>query len=316
MLFPLFKNQDHTVEWYYSSVPNENYFIQYLKFTDEELSSKTQSILNINLNSQLVEDCEDLYGIHDLDYFDFGYILNCDFYNFFNESNVDIPKCFKKTISPKRTINNLDILKFNNYFMFKGFRYKALHSLLDSFNSLNMIHNKNSKVGFGYNNWKFFYLIHTSIAFKKNYYIFDSTDSYELYLRGSQLQTSRKLDDIYDIFDSFFKKLLNVLPIFSFYVYKVDKLVYKNTRGKSGKYTFIWKYVAPYKRLYLVFFWLVRELKMSPGKSYKDRMYTTLYNFFFNLNKTWIFRIKKFSYNYVYKNCRLTLAENYITSTK
>jgi hypothetical protein len=28
-------------------------------------------------------------------------------------------------------------------------------------------------------------------------------------------------------------------PIFLFYVYKVDKNIYKNTRGKSGKYTFI-----------------------------------------------------------------------------
>ena len=36
--------------------------------------------------------------------------------------------------------------------------------------------------------------------------------------------------------------LLNVKklePLFLFYVYKVDKNIYKNTRGKSGKYTFI-----------------------------------------------------------------------------
>ena len=28
-------------------------------------------------------------------------------------------------------------------------------------------------------------------------------------------------------------------PMFSFYVYKVDKAIYKNSRGRSGKYTFI-----------------------------------------------------------------------------
>ena len=27
--------------------------------------------------------------------------------------------------------------------------------------------------------------------------------------------------------------------IFSFYIYKVDKQIYKNSRGKSGKYTFV-----------------------------------------------------------------------------
>lgn len=27
--------------------------------------------------------------------------------------------------------------------------------------------------------------------------------------------------------------------LFSFYIYKVDKQIYKNSRGKSGKYTFV-----------------------------------------------------------------------------
>ena len=40
--------------------------------------------------------------------------------------------------------------------------------------------------------------------------------------------------------------------LFSFYIYKVDKQIYKNSRGRSGKYTFVWKYVAPYKRHFLI----------------------------------------------------------------
>ena len=40
--------------------------------------------------------------------------------------------------------------------------------------------------------------------------------------------------------------------LFSFYIYKVDKQIYKNSRGKSGKYTFVWKYLAPYKRNLLI----------------------------------------------------------------
>ena len=35
-----------------------------------------------------------------------------------------------------------------------------------------------------------------------------------------------------------------MLPMFSFYIYKVDKKIFKNTRGKSGKFTFIWKYIT------------------------------------------------------------------------
>jgi hypothetical protein len=41
---------------------------------------------------------------------------------------------------------------------------------------------------------------------------------------------------INNILDQNFKKF-NYL--FSFYIYKVDKQIYKNSRGKSGKYTFV-----------------------------------------------------------------------------
>ena len=43
----------------------------------------------------------------------------------------------------------------------------------------------------------------------------------------------------FDIRDFFFKNLQKLTPIFVFYIYKVDKKIFKNTRGKSGKYTFI-----------------------------------------------------------------------------
>ena len=33
--------------------------------------------------------------------------------------------------------------------------------------------------------------------------------------------------------------LKNLNLLFSFYIYKVDKHIYKNSRGKSGKFTFI-----------------------------------------------------------------------------
>lgn len=42
-----------------------------------------------------------------------------------------------------------------------------------------------------------------------------------------------------DLQDLLFRNVQKVLPMFSFYIYKVDKKIFKNTRGKSGKYTFI-----------------------------------------------------------------------------
>jgi hypothetical protein len=104
--------------------------------------------------------------------------------------------------------------------------------------------------------------------------------------------------------------------MFSFYIYKVDKQIFKNTRGKSGKYTFIWKYVASYKRQFLVMFWLAKELRMMPGRAFPDRLLQLLKTFIFTPKKTLIFKVKKFSHNYVYRNCRHTLAEHYRTVTK
>lgn len=57
--------------------------------------------------------------------------------------------------------------------------------------------------------------------------------------------------NIGSIMDFFFKK---TQPIFTLYIYKVNKNIYKNTRGKSGKFTFIWKYVPLYKRLFIISF--------------------------------------------------------------
>jgi len=61
---------------------------------------------------------------------------------------------------------------------------------------------------------------------------------------------SKDFTQLSNVFSFFFKELVTILPIFSLYIYKVDKFIYKNTRGKSGKFTFIWKYITPYKRLF------------------------------------------------------------------
>jgi hypothetical protein len=36
-----------------------------------------------------------------------------------------------------------------------------------------------------------------------------------------------------------FKRLTQILPIFSYFIYSVDKNIRKFSRGKSGKYTFV-----------------------------------------------------------------------------
>ena len=104
--------------------------------------------------------------------------------------------------------------------------------------------------------------------------------------------------------------------LFSFYIYKVDKQIYKNSRGKSGKYTFVWKYLAPYKRNLLILHWITKEVRISSGKTLLNRLNHVLTNFVFNTKSTWIWKIKKFSLNYVYFNLRRILGETYRTSMR
>ena len=129
-------------------------------------------------------------------------------------------------------------------------------------------------------------------------------------------KTHKLILPIWNMNSWFFKYVYSNLPLFAFYIYKVDKKIFKNTRGKSGKFTFIWKYVTPYKRMFLVMHWLAKELRIKPGKNLQQRLTSIIHDITYNPKTTWINKVKKFSHNYIYKNSRHALAENYRTVTK
>ena len=114
----------------------------------------------------------------------------------------------------------------------------------------------------------------------------------------------------------FFRNVNSIEPLFLMYIYKVDKSIFKNSRGKSGKFTFIWKYITSYKRKFIVFHWLNKELKITNGKTLSNRLDSLVSRVVYDLKSTWIYRIRKFSYNYVYRNCKNNLARTYRTSTR
>jgi len=102
--------------------------------------------------------------------------------------------------------------------------------------------------------------------------------------------------------------------IFSLYTYKISKNIYKNTRGKSGKFMFVWKYVPTYKRLFIVSNWLIKELRVLTFRKLQLRLTNLLLNIAHVPKQMWAFRVKTFSYNYVYRSCRKTLASTYLST--
>src|SRR5574343_128824 len=68
-------------------------------------------------------------------YSSYVYLKNSSYISFFLTNMVDVPVCFKKSISLKRKSFELPILKLFNLLMRKGKREKVLKSFLQKYNN-------------------------------------------------------------------------------------------------------------------------------------------------------------------------------------
>ena len=136
-------------------------------------------------------------------------------------------------------------------------------------------------------------------------------------LKYNKLFFNKKIDiDTNFFFKNFLlKKLEQILPIFNFYIYSVDKNIKKYSRGKSGKYVFVWKYIAPFKRLKAAIKLISKEIKFNQFKGVDQRVINSLLNLENNLKDSYVYKSKTFSYNYIFKNFRKTLMSTLKTTT-
>jgi hypothetical protein len=103
------------------------------------------------------------------------------------------------------------------------------------------------------------------------------------------------------------------LPIFSFFIYNVEKNVRKFSRNKSGKYLFIWKYIPAYKRFKVSLKLIAKRVKFYNYKTFEERVFNLLIDLHLNEKKNFLTKRKNFIYNYVFKNFKKTLMTNYRT---
>jgi len=305
----------HRENYYNLWYSTHNYF-QY-NIYHQNFDKLIQNKLVYNKSSFLIsdslDDVHDEWFIHNK----YEHLSTLTFHEFFSEHQIDIPTCFKKSHSLLRPQRELTISSLITYFMRHGLKLKTqtmfVTSLQSFFSSKLSQSQKNSVLS-----WRFIFTTLNNSFFTEGkvyeniQHYTNQSVSYNHYLNSS----SKNITNDSNMFNLIYKNLLNFLPLFSFYIYKVDKKIFKNTRGKSGKFTFIWKFLTPYKRLNWVMYWLAKEIKLKTGKTLHNRFHTLFNDILFNPNNTWVFKVKRFSYNYVYRNCRSTLAENYRTSTK
>ena len=104
-----------------------------------------------------------------------------------------------------------------------------------------------------------------------------------------------------------YDELMKYLPLFSFYVQKVDKLKRKHSRGKSGKYTITWKYVPRYKRFITVLRWLVQDVRFQKSKTFFLRILKSLESLFFDKSNHLVYRFRHFVNQFVFQHHKKTL---------
>ena len=243
----------------------------------------------------------------------FDYLKYNSFIQFFTNLNLNVPRIYRKSKSLRRRQNEFDLLRMNNFLMRHGLRYKSLKYLTLS---LSFLKNRAKTKHFNHYNfitWQSIFLLTNYAEYNLSYNSLQSRFNtavcydYMLTPHGINTEPANQLRGL--AFTNFHK----LKSIFALYTYKVDKQIYKNTRGGSGKYTFIWKYLAPYKRASWVMNWIAKESQIQEGSNFYLRLRPVMRRVIFNHSNTWVWKLKNFSQTYVYRNCRTSLAETFRT---
>lgn len=227
--------------------------------------------------------------------------------SFFSTNLVDMPICFKKSKSLYNTTFEIPLFKFLNLLMRRGQRAQSLKFVTKSFDTLFL--NLYLKYSTSLLNWSFvfrtFYNIElTSILVNASF-----TNKAELTLTQKTELNERDyvLFPQTVVFQKFLLLLENYFPIFSFFVRRVNKDLRKNSRGKSGKYMVVWKYVPSYKRLYITMRWFLKDLKFQKPMTMEGRLSQIIESLFLTPELSFLHKVRQFTHRYVFKHFKKTL---------
>lgn len=274
--------------------------------------------------SSLYYSYENPIWTEDFDFQKYFYIKNSTFISFFINNMVDVPVCFKKSSSLRSKNFELPLLKFFNLLMRKGKREKILRIVLNNYRlfleaPLEEEYELLTDVYDFRNSWINFFLLFNSTFFdqkalRHRFVIFDERT--ELFANNVFLDGNKLINNEDFIKNDIISELEKLSPTFSYFIYNVDKNIRKFSRGKSGKYIFVWKYVAPYKRRYIAMRWIAKEIKFRFEKKFSERIISTLLLLKDSLHLSLAWKSKVFSHNFVFKNFKKSLMSNLKTIAK
>lgn len=310
---------------------NNFYFlVNNFYFSNKNLNSLTiNSFLNTNLkNYHSINEEKFLlptkykYSPNDDSFFnEYLYLRNSSFINFFLNNLIDVPVCFKKSNSLRTKNFELPLLKFSNFLMKKGKKEKIFKILFESFRLFFKKFNNNKiLIDSEQFSWIHLYFFTTNVMWR-----YETNDQLKAIFNADTnilLEYNNIFNDNYKttntaffIKNYLFSLLSKISPIFSYFIYSVDKNIRKYSRGRSGKYTFIWKYIAPYKRTKLSMRWLIKDIKFFQNKKFQNRLISVFENLITSPEKSFSWKSKIFSHNYVFKNFRKSLMTSLRTTS-
>lgn len=88
---------------------------------------------------------------------------------------------------------------------------------------------------------------------------------------------------------------------------KVDKLRFKHSRGKTGKYSVEWKYVPQYKRLDMVLRWLVEDVAFQKAPTFAGQLSKSLRLLLTSPSTHIVMRNRNYVHRHVYSRYKSTL---------
>lgn len=171
------------------------------------------------------------YEVYDIEHL-LHSISSSRFKVFFKNLSIDTPMTLNKINSLKRLKGLTDTSRLSLYLSKSGKKSSAMNNImLGLFKVVQFLKISNFTKPL-LPDWRFIYITLSNVGFNKNHSFQLSENSF---FKNSNLIKEETLT-ITDLLYQNFKEF-NLL--FSFYVYKVDKQIYKNSRGRSGKYTFV-----------------------------------------------------------------------------
>ena len=136
------KNIEHHIERHYEINSDKTLYLQRIPVKVEFYEERLKHCLSVPGLPEVDLLLLDEHGTADV-FEEFEYLHYSTFISFFRGHLIDIPRCFRKTYSVRRRINENDFLKFNNYLMRSGLRTRCWYYLSEVLTSITSTHIEN-----------------------------------------------------------------------------------------------------------------------------------------------------------------------------